>query len=69
MGLWAFYNPEGNVSTYEHPKFDDLGGPTRRGAPFEATYTSKEFESYCKEKAIKMREPQNLAKILQKWEE
>ena len=75
VGLYAFYHPNGKVSTYEHPKANHGFGNVH-GQPFEAEYNAKRtllqkllgksstFEQHLKEFKITLDQRNNLAKIV-----
>lgn len=67
--IFAFYKPEGNISTYEYPKSINLPDPFPcRGQPFQKKYSKEEFEKYLKLKKINLSEKSNLVNIVNKFE-
>ncbi len=71
VAIWTFYHPAKkfrNVSTLQHPKHFD-GEHTLRGTPFEKDYSQREFEEYVQKMQIRIHNKQNLAELLQNWDE
>lgn len=67
VAIWAFFPPKmgvgGRIATYEHPKYYD-GEHSIRGEPFEARYTAKDFEDYCRKNRISMGQRSDLLDFL-----
>ena len=65
VSIWAFYHPDGRISTYEHPKaYDHCFEKTIHGSPYEKTYTRKEFKEYLKKYKIKLSKKIMLEEII-----
>jgi len=63
--FWAFYNPNGNISTREVSKFVTLPDPFPvRNVPSNNNYPKDEFEKYIKDKKIKLTNKMNLAELV-----
>lgn len=63
--MWAFYHPDGRISTHQIPKFITPPDPfSCRGPAFEREYSQNEFEQYIKDKKLTISNKVSLAGIL-----
>lgn len=65
--LCVFFNPNGNISTYEHPRFFDSPGHITFEQPYEKQYSQKRFKEHLKKFQIELSEKQSLAQIVKNW--
>jgi hypothetical protein len=67
VNLFVFYHPNGNIATYEQPKFSNEG-QTVRGTPHEEKYSQKEFNKLKERWNLKVKENRHsLKEILDEW--
>ena len=67
--LFVFYHPNGEVATYEHPKFINEGH-TVRGKPHEEKYNQKKFNKLKEKWDLKVDDKKhNLKEILEEWKQ